>query len=106
MRFACVCICSTQPAAKKKPRPKRGGFVIYDRRNRPLELPLQAGGNPNDRCPRPAVRISRDAAGCRIGVMAARGNRASTRAEIVMVVRSVEGRRYGRVPGQILGVFV
>ena len=106
MRFACVCICSTQPAAKKKPRPKRRGFVIYDRRNRPLELPLQAGGNAHYRCGRPAVRIGGEAARRGSGVMAIGGDRPSAGAEIVMGVGPVKGRRHVGVPDQILRVLV
>ncbi len=66
-----------------------------------LELPLQAGGNADQRRPGKAVRVRRRSAGHVTGVVAVRCHAAAAGAEIVMRARSIDGRRNIAVPGQI-----
>jgi hypothetical protein len=84
-----------------KPLPLNSNFL-----NRLLELPLHAGGNPDDRCARPALRAGSEATRRVTSVVAIGGNTPSAGAEIVMGVGPVEGRRRRRIPGQVLAVFV
>ena len=66
-----------------------------------LELILQAGGNPHQRCARVAMIIGIDAARGAIGIVAVGGNAPSARAEIEVGARSVEGRRRIDIPSQV-----
>jgi transposase len=81
-------------------------FSLGDGRNGPSELPLQAGGNPNNRCARPALRGGVDTPRRGSGIVAIGGDRASAGAEIVVGIGPVEGRCHVGVPGQIVGILV
>jgi hypothetical protein len=81
-------------------------FSLGDGRNGPSELPLQAGGNPNNRCARPALRGGVDTPRRGSGIVAIGGDRASAGAEIVVGIGPVEGRCHVGVPGQVVGILV
>ena len=76
-------------------------YEEHDFGNQWLELILQAGGNPHQRCARVAMISGIDAARGAIGVVAIGGNPPSARAQIVMGARSVEGRSRIDIPSQV-----